>query len=908
MRGSLCILQYNTPTDEVRDKTKRYLNEIRPNVFIGVISARVRDSLWNTIEKTGTKAVIYYSDKNEQGYSYKTTLEEEDNFVDYDGVKLSYRGQKPLCISDLYAKPSKKLIDHLIEAGTMAEAICRSGRGFSAVKAMSERFNISVEDIIKGISFFCALHDIGKAHPGFIKTMNENSVGDINDITDRLLNNKMVLDNDKNIRHERYSAEIINEYFINKGIPDNISSAYSSIIAYHHQGKDLDGNDVVHAEKYNISDKRWLIWNEIHQEIISEIEKHWEFPVRIFDIYGHTGFNGFLYFILSVMVTSDWIVSGSMWQEYLSNGNGKSLKQIADEFLSGNCLKYESIAETFKDVKWKDAFDFPMNELQKAIKDNVSGHNDFLLFEYPMGYGKTAAAMLASVLMGIGKGSIYMGTPTMTTAKALSDECRKIMNRLNKDMIIPELDSSMIWNDNDMEKIPKELWTSRSKHQLLYPYSVGTIDQLLKSILMFRYSCIGLLGLSDKVVVIDEVHAYETFMLEEIKTLIKWCRMFKVPVICLSATLPDKIKRELFEAAGVKRSNLSEISEEYPLVSIVKDKELIQMNPGCVGRDVPVECKKTDNLLETMYNYAVNLKEGCLAIIVPRVDDSFHLYRRLQKVLNADEVILYQGRDTNDHKDKKIRKLLKLCGKDRSHRPKKLIVVATSIIEQSLDVDFDYMITSIAPIDLIIQRIGRLWRHDDKGTIREYIDIEKPFTVVIPKDYEGLTNIYNREVLFETEKVLDKTDNINTVTDIRSMINEVYDNIVVDDENFHKLMALRNCLPTPFTDVSTILTSGTSDYIKFNGLIPQTREESYPTTTVCLLSEVKDEYTWEEVREIRNKNVVNVPEYKLRGFTPVTINDKAFNDLTVYIGEGLSVKGEEGVMTLTDDGLEFTEE
>ena len=488
----------------------------------------------------------------------------------------------------------------------------------------------------------------------------------------------------------------------------------------------------------------------------------------------------------------------------------------------------------------------------------------------------------------------------MSTAKGLANRCRNIAKSAGIDMNIPEFDSSMIWEDNEMEKIPRNRWVSRTRHQMLYPFAVGTIDQVLKSVIQYRYSCIGMLGLSDKVVIIDEVHAYDAYMLTELKALIKWCNFLNVPVILLSATLPTATKQQLFSASGIKE-DIKEYSNEYPLITYAHNGELIQENIDCVGKDVDIKTVESNDSIKTLFDSALSVESGCIALIAPTVDDAFALYDMLNDVETGCDVILYHGRMTVSDKSDKVKELLKLFGKDRSNRPKKAIVVATSIIEQSLDVDFDYMFTALAPIDLLIQRLGRVHRHSDKGTIREFTKIDSPFTVVIPNTYGNLARIYDSEILNRTKAELENIEKINTVSSVRNIIDSVYSNYYTQRDNVSRIRANSVTLNDPVKRDS--VETSPENYRSFDPVMPMTREERYPTVDVIIIPEIKDEYSFEEVRDIMMNNCVSVAEYKIKPFTDFITDNEYFNGARVYESNNLFVTNGVNIMELTKDGL-----
>ena len=902
MKKNLCVLTYVNPTDEVRGKTRRYLYEVKPNVFVGTVSTIVRETLWNKIKETNTLASLIYSDNNEQGFTSVSTYGDA-MFSDFDGVILPTYDKSILSVNDIYAKSDgKKLIDHLLEAGHVAHALLTYGRGKNAVQHIAKLLNVDVNKLIDLICFLIGTHDVGKAHPTFQLNLNESNTccDEIHDTITKLALNDLICANDVGeMRHERYSRDIIYEYFNDLGL-DKYSYEYLvDIVVFHHQGKSGNPDEPVVCYGSETED-RWKEWRNVQRKLIGKIRSLWNIDVDfVQSIEDKQYTDGLCYFILSVMVTSDWIVSGKHWARKLYECEN-DIEKAAEQFIAENELCCKPIKDYLGNLSWNNVFSFSKNDLQKSVTETTHYGSNVCVIEYPCGYGKTEAALALALKLGSDKSGIYLGAPTMSTAKGLANRCRNIAKSAGIDMNIPEFDSSMIWEDNEMEKIPRNRWVSRTRHQMLYPFAVGTIDQVLKSVIQYRYSCIGMLGLSDKVVIIDEVHAYDAYMLTELKALIKWCNFLNVPVILLSATLPTATKQQLFSASGIKE-DIKEYSNEYPLITYAHNGELIQENIDCVGKDVDIKTVESNDSIKTLFDSALSVESGCIALIAPTVDDAFALYDMLNDVETGCDVILYHGRMTVSDKSDKVKELLKLFGKDRSNRPKKAIVVATSIIEQSLDVDFDYMFTALAPIDLLIQRLGRVHRHSDKGTIREFTKIDSPFTVVIPNTYGNLARIYDSEILNRTKAELENIEKINTVSSVRNIIDSVYSNYYTQRDNVSRIRANSVTLNDPVKRDS--VETSPENYRSFDPVMPMTREERYPTVDVIIIPEIKDEYSFEEVRDIMMNNCVSVAEYKIKPFTDFITDNEYFNGARVYESNNLFVTNGVNIMELTKDGL-----
>lgn len=903
MKKSLCVLTYVNPTNEVRGKTRRYLYEVKPNVFVGNVSTLVRETLWSKIKETNTLASIIYSANTEQGFKSESTYGDA-MFSDFDGVILPTFEKSVLSVKDIYAKSDgKKLIDHLLEAGYIAHALLTYGRGKNAIQHIAKLLNVDVDKLIDLICFLIGTHDIGKAHPTFQITLNDSNTccDEIHDTIIKLcLNGLADVTDSGEMRHERYSRDILYEYFNDLGLDEYSYEYLSDIVAFHHQGKLGDARELTVCYGSE-TDDRWKEWKNVQKQMIEKVRSIWNIDTDFISSLENKKYtNGLCYFILSVMVTSDWIVSGKHWARKLYECEN-DIEKAAEQFITENELCCKPIKNYLGNLSWNNVFSFSKNDLQKSVTETTYCDSNICVIEYPCGYGKTEAALALALKLGADKSGIYLAAPTMSTAKGLANRCRDIAKNAGIDMNIPEFDSSMIWEDNEMEKIPRELWTSKTRHQMLYPFAVGTIDQILKSVIKYRYSCIGMLGLSDKVVIIDEVHAYDAYMLTELKTLIRWCNFLNVPVILLSATLPTATKQQLFSASGIK-ADIKEYNNEYPLITYAYNGKLIQEHIDCVGKDVDIKTVESNDSLKTLFDSALSVESGCIALIAPTVDDAFALYDMLNEEVDDCDVILYHGRMSVSDKSDKVKELLRLFGKDRSNRPKKAIVVATSIIEQSLDVDFDYMFTALAPIDLLIQRLGRVHRHPDKGTIREFTEIDSPFTVVIPRSYDSLARIYDSEILNRTKTELSKIKKLNTVDDVRIIIDTVYNGYSPQRDNVSRIRANSAVLSSP--EQRSVIETDIREYRSFDPVLPMTREERYPTVDVIIIPEIKDEYSFAEIRDIMLNNCISVAEYKLNPFHELAVTDfEFFRDAEIYVSDSMFITSGEHIMELTKDGL-----
>lgn len=362
-----------------------------------------------------------------------------------------------------------------------------------------------------------------------------------------------------------------------------------------------------------------------------------------------------------------------------------------------------------------------------------------IIVEAPMGAGKTEAALLAAEVMAEKSGAdgCFIALPTQATTDAMFGRVQAWLERLpGRDGVVSvtlahgkaSLNDefagmvrrgrfSSIGEDNEAALIAHH-WLTGRKKSVLASFVVGTIDQVLFAGLKSRHLMLRHLGLAGKVVVIDEVHAYDVYMSQYLRRVLHWLGAYGVPVVLLSATLPADRRADLLNAyesgTGSTTRHISEPDVGYPA---------ILSTGGTRPRSVPFSAGRTDvrldHLADDLDTLVAYLSEhladgGCAVVIrntVTRVQDTAH---RLEQEFGAENVTINHSRFLSCDRARTDLALLAGFGPagPNVHRPPLHIVVASQVVEQSLDIDFDLMVTDLAPVDLVLQRIGRLHRHD----------------------------------------------------------------------------------------------------------------------------------------------------------------------------------------------------
>lgn len=354
------------------------------------------------------------------------------------------------------------------------------------------------------------------------------------------------------------------------------------------------------------------------------------------------------------------------------------------------------------------------------------------ILEERTGGGKTEAALgLAHRLMGLGLADgLFIALPTMATANALQERIRPMHRRLYVEGESPSFILSHSASDALAAWLPPVLdqgeegsagqdcsdWLADNrKKALLAHVGVGTIDQALLGVLPVRHAMLRLVGLSRKVLIVDEVHAYDAYMMALLERLLFFHASQGGSAILLSATLPRGLRQQLVNAyrSGLGASPHPVQSMAYPLLTQVGVQGVSEHEPPTeesAQRRVGLRHYSTISGVLAELEATVNAG-GCAAWIRNTVRDAQEAFE-MAKALGMERVFLFHARYTLRDRLNIEREMQRRFGRSSSPCDRRgWLVIATQVIEQSLDLDFDFLVSDLAPIDLLLQRMGRLWRH-----------------------------------------------------------------------------------------------------------------------------------------------------------------------------------------------------
>lgn len=263
-----------------------------------------------------------------------------------------------------------------------------------------------------------------------------------------------------------------------------------------------------------------------------------------------------------------------------------------------------------------------------------------------------------------------------------------------------------------------------SRRAFLANVGVGTIDQALLSVLPVRYQSLRLFGLSRKVLIVDEVHAYDSYMRKLLAALLSFHSALGGSAILLSATLPTGMRRELIGAflQPVGGSAPQDLHRDYPLATHValEQTEAAETPISCRSggeREVRFLFPDSDSAVFQRIEQAI-AKRQCVCWIRNTVNDAIDAFRILAETYGTENIDLFHARFTQHDRSSIENRVMTMFGKESTPEQRAgRILVATQVVEQSLDLDFDVLISDLAPVDLLIQRAGRLHRHKrgDRG-------------------------------------------------------------------------------------------------------------------------------------------------------------------------------------------------
>jgi len=706
------------------------------------------------------------------------------------GTGVMITNDKILC---LWGKADRKdpsishpLLFHMIDTMNVVEVMWNRVLSNHTKLLISKSFDLTPVQTKSLVLFLSGLHDLGKATPGF--------QGLVDGLQDKLKKHGYETGS-YDIHHGKLSAYL----FMNECPFTNIDYAHRLPIAFSigvHHGNMISANDLEQVYSTHVGTGIWEKSRKKMMGILMDfchIERSIQWGIE-------TELPGALFALLSGLISvCDWIASAEANFPYLSyESNIDAYRKISETQAEAaiDSLHWDIPTTISKESSFTDLFPFIVspNTLQVATSEISKELNEpsLTIIEAPMGMGKTEAALyLQDRFSTIGISGLYIGLPTQATANQmfqrvvefLKNQESEVFTNLHllhgKAMFSDEYQLLKSGNNShyDNEGVIADEWFTYRKRGLLSPYGVGTIDQALMSVIPTKHFFVRLFGLAGKTVILDEVHAYDVYMSTLLDRMISWLHAIGSSIVVLSATLTSHRRRELLNAYSIIDSN--GIDCPYPRISWISGSHSgVTEVPTVEEKRFALKWICENDILTTILASLSN--GGCMAIICNTVRRSQDIYQWLaSELIDRDiEIDLFHARFPFGDRKRKENSCLKTFGKGERNTQKKTILVATQVIEQSLDLDFDNMITELAPVDLVLQRMGRLHRHarDRPAGLNE------PTLYLLgptsnrdgSMDFGPSKYVYAEYILLRTYLALRNRNSLTLPADIETLVEWVY--------------------------------------------------------------------------------------------------------------------------------------
>lgn len=643
-------------------------------------------------------------------------------------------------------------------------------------------------------AFLAGLHDIGKATPTFQSKAQP--------IYQQLTAAGLPHEPPYDVQHGVHSAVILNALLPNLGVDKRAAKLLASVIGGHH-GRWIDKYTINRLDGTS-GEGAWAALQAALFEQLRQVVGVEEVKMPSDTM----SFNTVLTVLSGFVSVCDWVGSHEGYFSYQT-----ALIDLADYF-EGSLVRAETALTELGWYRWRsprtrhdftNLFGFAPNPMQQAVIaafQTLSAPPRLILIEYLTGGGKTEIALyLTDLLINLyGLGGAYIAMPTQATSNQMFERASRFLqarypdHRVNLQLAHAQADLHPLFaqfrqhveRDGNESGLTAEQWFHNRKRTLLAPFAVGTVDQVMLSVLRVHHHFVRLHALSHKVMVFDEIHSYDTYMNEIIERLLEWLAALHTPTILLSATLPAADRLRLTQSFGASDERMPDVP--YPRLTIVSADGRLDVRPlpRPESRTLHVQHIADDpaewgDMLANVY-----AQGGCIAVICNTVDEAIRVCQHLRghSAIDAQDVILFHARFPAAWRGEIERDVLDAFGRD-GNRPARAILVATQIVEQSLDLDFDLILTQYAPIDLLIQRAGRLHRHPRQRPAHLAAPVLMIRAPVL--EHDGVPTfgvdeaIYQRFILLKTWHALRSRTELRIPDDLDALMNAVYDRSVQVD-------------------------------------------------------------------------------------------------------------------------------
>ena len=648
------------------------------------------------------------------------------------------------------------LLAHLLDSASVAQALFDRWLPPRLVDKLDHRLVASGGTARQIVVTAAGLHDLGKINPYFQGQLLGRRTGEFAEQTEALraagywLPSGPLLTPSSGDEREFVGRHEIATTVLLRDELDEDPDSFACVVGGHHGKWNIFGTEEVDADAFPVacgfytalrSDPKWTEQVAAHQDEVLGL-----LGTDVFDRAADFD-RAAVPFLTSIVCLADWIASS---EESVTEGQRllylleRAPREFSVErrrFLDDHVATILGIPHTPKG-DFKSVFGFePSRPVQvELVRKDPPGLTVVMV---PMGEGKTEAALGHWMLSATEKQGIYFALPTMATADAMFDRVRAFFANtedpvlgglshgravLNAFYQPSKVDPTILSDlpDGSVGLVPQDWFTGRHR-ALLAPVSVGTIDQLLSGALRHRYNFLRLLGLATKTIILDEVHTYDPYMSALLCSFLEWAGWLELDVVLLSATLSAGRLTEYVEAYRRGQGSLDALAltPTYPSVVRVVGGAVVatDLSDATSGREVAIDIAWEPAPPRAAWKGALavvrrvvsaypgakvgvimNTVGGAQSVAAALVEDGLTpglLHARMpafERAARAQAAICEFGKDSVDGP---------------------AILAATQVVEASIDLDFDILVTEVCPAASLLQRCGRVWRHDLDDPVRQ---------------------------------------------------------------------------------------------------------------------------------------------------------------------------------------------
>ncbi|RTI08240.1 CRISPR-associated helicase Cas3' [Thermus scotoductus] len=717
----------------------------------------------------------------------------------------------------LWAKsgdPYHPLLAHMLDTAAVAhEVLFREPSQTLALHAQD--WNLSPGEAVRWVALLVGLHDLGKASPVFQRGWPEGARW----VQEAGLTFKEDLDW---VAHGVFTELFLKRLLKERGLPGRVANDLAAALGAHH-------GFPANAEEKKVARRQLTgedpLWWEARRWLVDNLLRRLQAPLPRLGSEGEVRPEAVLR-VMALASFADWVASDPDFFPYgrdpLSPSYFEEAQRLAKKALDRLGWRPFRLPPR---RDFASFFPFQPNPLQRSLPEALGNPKEpvLVLVEAPMGTGKTEAALYAHHLLqqALHHRGLYVGLPTQATANGLFPRVQAFLEKtLEKPEIqlqhgtallnpryaqlLERANPTQVGDEGEEGGAVASAWFSARKRAMLAPNGVGTLDQALLGVLRVKHHFVRLWGLMNRVVVLDEVHAYDVYTSELLGTLLRWLKALGSSAIVMTATLPPSRRRKLLQAWA--EGEVAQDLGAYPRVAVVEGGG-IRYRSLPQAQEVEVALKRVSVGVEELAKTLKEALPGAIGALVNTVDRAQGLYtalgagrqltlgeleQRLGRALEgellerngvvgkvlADGTLVFLLHARFPAEERALREgvVLNLFGKG-GPRPERAILVATQVAEQSLDLDFDLLYTDLAPIDLLFQRAGRLHRHKrerPEGHMSPRLLLGVPAGLHFGKPLYW-DAVYEEFVLLSTWRALQGRASLRLPQDLEALLEEVYE-------------------------------------------------------------------------------------------------------------------------------------